>query len=115
MAELLIKAVDATHPDAEKDARGCYKRGDIFAVYPDGTCREAPAPGSPFVLLRCATLDFAEAKSERLDEPGILRRRRFAIDLAALPAGVRSTLLANKVATVTRLQLFAARVTRDPG
>jgi hypothetical protein len=35
MAELLIKAIDMTHPDPEKD-KGCYKRGDIVDVRPDG-------------------------------------------------------------------------------
>jgi len=37
MCELIVKAVDATHPDPEKDRRGCYKRGYPVAVYPDGT------------------------------------------------------------------------------
>lgn len=36
MAELLIKAVDATHVDPDKDRRGCYKRGDVVVVQPDG-------------------------------------------------------------------------------
>lgn len=36
MAELLIKAVDATHPDPVKDLRGCYKKGDVVVIKPDG-------------------------------------------------------------------------------
>lgn len=36
MAELLIKATDATHPDPQTDRSGCYKRGDVVAVMPDG-------------------------------------------------------------------------------
>ena len=35
MAELLIKAVDATHPDEVKDLRGCYKKGYVVVVKPD--------------------------------------------------------------------------------
>jgi len=36
MAELLIKATDATNPDAIKDLRGCYKKSDVVVVKPDG-------------------------------------------------------------------------------
>jgi len=36
MAELLIKAVDAVHSDPVKDLRGCYKKGDVVVVKPDG-------------------------------------------------------------------------------
>lgn len=35
MAQILVKAVDATHPDPEKDRRGCYKRGMPVVVMPD--------------------------------------------------------------------------------
>jgi hypothetical protein len=37
MCEIIVKAIDVTHPDPEKDRRGCYKRGYPVAVYPDGT------------------------------------------------------------------------------
>ena len=36
MAELLVKAIDATHPDPTKDQRGCWKRGMIVEIRPDG-------------------------------------------------------------------------------
>lgn len=36
MAEFLVKAIDAIHNDPVKDARGCYKSGDIVVVMPDG-------------------------------------------------------------------------------
>jgi len=35
MAELLIKAVDAVHPDEVKDLRGCYKKGYVVVIKPD--------------------------------------------------------------------------------
>lgn len=37
MCEIIIKAVDVTHPDPKEDQRGCYKREYPVAVYPDGT------------------------------------------------------------------------------
>jgi len=36
MCEVLVKAVDANHPDPDTDHRGCYKRGDIVVVMSDG-------------------------------------------------------------------------------
>jgi len=36
MAELLIKASNTTNPDQVKDLRGCYKKGDVVVVKPDG-------------------------------------------------------------------------------
>ena len=36
MAELLIKACDATHKDEVKDLQGCYKKGYVVVIRPDG-------------------------------------------------------------------------------
>lgn len=36
MAEILIKAVDATHPDPVKDRRACHKKGDPVEIREDG-------------------------------------------------------------------------------
>ena len=50
MAELLIKAVDATADDPETD-KGCYKRGDVVIIRPDGwEWGQAERPPKFFVL-----------------------------------------------------------------
>ena len=36
MAEVLIKACNATHQDEVKDLQGCYKKGYVVVVKPDG-------------------------------------------------------------------------------
>jgi len=36
MAEILVKAIDATHVDPIKDRQGCYKCGDPVVVFDDG-------------------------------------------------------------------------------
>ena len=36
MAELLIKACDAIHQNEVKDLRGCYKKGYVVVIKPDG-------------------------------------------------------------------------------
>lgn len=52
MAEFLIKKIDATNPDSEKDERGCYKRGDVVQVYEDGECKEPPSPNSKMYIVK---------------------------------------------------------------
>lgn len=122
MAELLIKARDANHADAEKDRRGCYKRGDVVLVVEDGH-EWGRKEGPPnFVILRIPLA--ARALAERLadeddeddvgapavDEKGerrVHRRRRWRVNLEALPAAVRAALQADGRASVTRVQLRA--------
>lgn len=36
MCELLVKAVDAHHPNPAIDLAGSYKRGDVVVIMPDG-------------------------------------------------------------------------------
>lgn len=104
MAELLIKAVDATHADADKDRRGCYKRGDIVLIKPDGHewgRKEllAPADGGKFVVVKIPGVSPSQVRNaiRRLwsidpDASGEDRRRRIRIDVHLLPANVRQTL-----------------------
>jgi hypothetical protein len=35
MAQILVKAINQNHPDADEDRRGCYKRGMPVVVMPD--------------------------------------------------------------------------------
>jgi hypothetical protein len=120
MAELLIKARDATHADAEKDRRGCYKRGDVVVVMDDG--HEWGAKEGPPNFVRLRIPGAARALAERLteeqddddtgaplpDEQGqrrAFRRRRWRVDLDALPAAVRTGLQSDGVASITRVQI----------
>lgn len=103
MAELLVKAVDATHPDPAKDARGCYKRGDVVCVQPDGH-EWGRLEGLPrFVVVKVpgVSVDQAEAHLERSET----RRRAVGIAWADLPAGVRQQLQTTGTVTVTPAQI----------
>ena len=42
MAEFCIKRVDNTNDDQETDRRGCYKRGDVIEIGPDGSYQNQP-------------------------------------------------------------------------
>ncbi len=99
MAEFLIKAVDASHPDSAKDARGCYKRGDIVEVYEDGICTRQPAAGSKMVIVKVP--GFSKEQAMKYMEPHIeiqgdvtvtMRRRRFRLRVDDLPSGIKQTL-----------------------
>src|ERR1043166_9865558 len=94
--ELLIKAVDASHANPVKD-QGCYKRGDVVIVMPDGHPwgrEEGPPtflvvkvpgePGAPYAAL---------AHRQGL---GVLRRS-FRVNVAGIVHGaeqVQAALLA---------------------
>lgn len=110
MAELLIKAVNATHADAGKDQRGSYKRGDIVDVRPDGyewgrLELLPPAQGGVFVIVAIADVTVDQVRNFvqnrwgcQPDGPHVdankqtLRRRKVQIDISSVPAGVRNTL-----------------------
>lgn len=97
MAEIIVKAVDATHADPDQDQRGCYKRGYPVAVYPDGTkwgaCERLPKfviiklPGVPVdhpTLLKYIQPEVSDTPdSEGRHET--TRRRRWKIRWADLP------------------------------
>lgn len=117
MAEFLIKAIDATHSDSIKDQRGCYKRGDIVDLRPDGWTWGglellAPANGGKFVVLKVTDVTVEQVKQFAINKLGalahwlmsetsgvdaegapiIVRRRRLRFDVDLVPAGVRNTL-----------------------
>lgn len=71
MAELLIKAVDAKNPTPGIDLAGCYKRGDVVIVKPDGW-KWGKCEGLPrFIVLKVPsmTIESAEQYIESLTQP----------------------------------------------
>lgn len=109
MAELLIKAVDAFHPDPEKDQRGSYKQGDIVLVMEDGHewgAKEIlpPQQGGKFVRVQITGVTVAQVMNWCQNNWGMLldaseriggvdvTRRAIRIDVSLLPNNVRNTL-----------------------
>lgn len=88
MAEILVKAQDATHANSDKDRRGCYKRGDPVVVKPDGW-EWGKLEGPPgFVVIRVLNLSVEEASEALLSSND--QRRTTTLDLSRVPGLRRS-------------------------
>jgi hypothetical protein len=109
VAELLVKAVNATHSDPTKDAVGCYKRGDVVGVAPNGWTWGAlelnpPANGGKFVVLKITDVTRQQVinwvrnnwgtEIDGIDfvNGSAVRRRRVRIDVDSVPNNVRNTM-----------------------
>jgi hypothetical protein len=104
MAEFLIKAQSMTHTDPTKDARGCYKRGDIVAVFPDGHTWGRLETLPKFVVVKVPGLNAERAAKYMAEQPDALRRR-FRLRVDDVPAGIRNQLRDTGQVTVTWAQL----------
>jgi hypothetical protein len=109
-ADLLFKAVDATHPDPAVDARDCTKQWDLVEVGWEGKydasaqTTVAPTDGGKFAVVRLGdkdpqqVLNFLAARWGATDtgpdlEGGVfVRRRPVRLDGELVPAAVRQQL-----------------------
>lgn len=101
MAELLIKAVNATHSDPEQDRRGCYKRGMPVVVMPDGH-QWGSAEGLPsFVVLKLPGVsvdrvkEYLDRQTQGVDAEGrplAFRRRLWRFRFEDMPLAARNKL-----------------------
>lgn len=113
MAELLIKARDATHPDPEVDRSSCYKTGDVVVVREDGhewgakeglpNFRVLKVPGVPAAqiedLIAAQTEDDDGTPLADENGPRAFRRRAWRVNFDRLPAAARKALTNAGVAT----------------
>lgn len=107
MARLLIKAVDYTHPDPDKDRRAAYKRGDVVVVMPDGHVwggaegppkfvqMDVPGPAEDYTYLLTAPVDTPADMTSKaalrvpkiarllkhVKTPAMRLRRRYSFDI----------------------------------
>lgn len=123
MCEFLIKARDASNHDPTKDARGCYKRGDIVDVQANGFQWGTEESLPRFVVVQVTDLGVARARqliSPDVDATDplnrIIRRRRlYNVVMAELPAGVRNQLATTGryVTTLSAIQTFVRNTLAD--
>jgi hypothetical protein len=102
-AEILVKAVDVTHPDSVKDRRGSYKRGMPVVVMPDGH-QWGTKEGPPlFVVIKIPGVPVAKIRKyiePELSGRAVYRRRLWHISWADLPQGAKDKLLADGELTI---------------
>jgi hypothetical protein len=109
VAEILIKAVDATHADPDKDRRGCYKRGMPVVVAPDGHTWGAEERLPRFVVLKLPGIgvervqQFIEHQTEGVNADGspiLYRRRLWKLFVNEIPVAVRNKIEAQGYITI---------------
>lgn len=113
MAELVIQVVDRTNAENPALDAVCWKAGDVIEVKPDGwnwTARERTNPSWRIVRVPLLTSEVQAALAVDRPEGGAMRRRRrYTLELAALPqparfAGARQ----DEIVMLTRGQVVAA-------
>lgn len=109
MAEFLIKVSDNMHNDPVKSLRGCYKRGDIVVVMPDGHAWGKEEGLPLFYIVKVPGLSVALVRNLLAGEPdfldptgkGIIKRRAWTLNLSLVPAPVLNTLNTTGIYTTT--------------
>lgn len=96
MAEILIKAMDHSHPDPNKDRAGCYKRGMCVVVKDDGHPGWGAKEGLPkFAVLKVPGVSAAKLRkytAEQMQGNAPYRRRLWRVRWEDLPAAARRKL-----------------------
>lgn len=116
---LLVKDADATHSDPTKDQRGCYKRGDIIGVLPptayDGNVAANPIGPGRYLLRVSGVTPTQAVQFQRAWASGdtVTRRRRYRIDIDALPAATQTSLTMNRYAEISWAQVRARCVNKE--
>ena len=118
MALFLVYGKNNTNPDPLKEARGCYKIGDIVEVLDDskhdGDIVANPI-AAPFYLVRITGVTKAQAlkymepyidpATEGTENPVTLRHRQFNVEVASIPSAIRSKLIADRYVSVSWSQV----------
>ena len=123
MAELLVKLLSATNPDPVKDARGCYKRGDVVDVRPDGFKwgREECPPRFVVVCIPGSSVEesrkYLEPEIEEKAVDGeqvktMARRRKTGLDLSGILTVADRDIPKDGKVSSTSLAVVAAEVVK---
>lgn len=91
MAELLVKAVSASHADPTKDQRGCYKRGMPVVVMPDDWQWGLEERLPKFVVIKIPTVSVSQVL--KYIQSTSTRRRLYRIRWEDLPQSAQDKLI----------------------
>lgn len=113
---VLVKAVDATHPDPVKDARGCFKRGDVIVAKPDGHVWGTDEGLPKFYQIDVTGITLSELDAHlvprRLPDGTKTRARDTGLVITTLPVPTRTELTTTGKTTLTKGQFIAAMAPR---
>lgn len=109
MAEILVKAISATHSDPIKDQRGCYKRGMPVVIMPDGHQWGNEERLPKFVIIKIP--DISKTRLEKYLFPQlsgeiIIRRRLWQIRVEDLPVLAKNKLASNGELTIKATDIY---------
>lgn len=121
MAELLVRAkphwmdsltkaeVDKMSKEQLQSYNARSQIGDIVCVFPDGACKEPPAPDSVYAITKIPSLDYNTAK-EKYEQPLtditdpknsiLLKHRKYQIPITFM----NNAKVSNNYITITSLQ-----------
>ncbi len=108
MAELLVKAISATHAVPIKDQRGCYKRGMPVVVMPDGHLWGNEERLPKFVVIKIPLIGVWAVQKYTApwmdltipSQPETVQRRKWRIRWADLPAAAQTILATTGMLTI---------------
>lgn len=117
MSEFLFKRRNNSNPDPVID-RGCYKRGDLVAIQPNGWPwgkEEHPSTSSDpnFFLVKVPDINLSETRITEflaLDEAldgSLLSRALWRAEIDTIPPAIRNQLVNTGMVTVTWAQIKA--------
>lgn len=115
MAILVIFGRNNTHADPVKNARGCWKLGDVVDVFDDDKPVVRP-PAAPFYVVKITGVTKAQVEKylapetravtvEGREEIEVLRRRLYGLSVADIPAAIRNQLQTNRYVEVSWEQI----------
>jgi hypothetical protein len=111
VAQFLIKAQNSTNPDPVKEARGCYKLGDVVQVMPDDHVWGALESLPRYFVVKVPGLDPGKARAflipemDSVESEKILRRRKFRLKVEDVPLAIRNKLQTDGWVSITLTQL----------
>lgn len=110
MAELLIKNISVSYSDPDKDKRGCYKKGDIVVVMPDGHNWGTEELSEKFFILKIPGIAVNRIEGycmpEFDEDDQVITRRRHKIPLDTLSQQQIDELGNKNISTTNRMNLF---------
>jgi len=109
LTEKQIVEYEKKYPQFRRKYEARIQKGDIIAVYPDGTCKEKPSPHSKYIIAKVPDMTIEEGRAlleESRDEAGdVLKRREKRVAIETLSTTIKDQLSVDRMAIITKIQV----------